>query len=66
MTRKFEDFELALIELCREHGVQLAASGHERIHVYDLKDGEDPLYGGLLNETEELAGPEEPDPSDDE
>jgi hypothetical protein len=51
MTAKFDKFEEALRTLCREHGVMLASSGYEHLQVFDLRDGEDPLYGGIEDET---------------
>lgn len=51
MSAKFEKFKEALEALCHEHGCQIAPSGYDTIDVWDLREGEEPLYGGIVDET---------------
>lgn len=46
MTTKYDNFVLALRELCVAHKVQLSTSGYDAIQVWNLNEGDDPLYGG--------------------
>lgn len=44
---RFDRFLLALDVLCREHDVQLAAEGYDRLEVWDLEAGEPTICGGV-------------------
>jgi hypothetical protein len=44
---RFRRFLLALDVLCREHDVQLAAEGYDRLEVWDLQAGEPAIHGGM-------------------
>lgn len=44
MTKKFDDFIFYLEQLCREHEVQLASDTYDGLGVWDLNEGEAPLY----------------------
>lgn len=54
MSAKFDQFMKALEALCRKHGCQLAPSGYDTIDVWDLQDGESPVYGGVVDETKDV------------
>lgn len=44
MTKKFDDFIFYLEQLCREHEVQLAPDTYDGLKVWDLDEGDVPLY----------------------
>ena len=54
MTEKFDRFVVALEALCREHKVQLSTSMYDLLVARDLSGDDEPLWGGVTDETEEL------------
>lgn len=42
--QKYVAFVQALRELCKAHGVQIAPHSYDLIAVWDLKEGENPIY----------------------
>lgn len=50
MSDKAAKFILALQRLCREHNVQLAVSGYDALEVWDLRQGEDPVYSNSIED----------------
>ena len=51
MTVKFDNFVLALRQLCSEHAIQLAASGYDDIHVWNKGPAEEEIYCGIKDFT---------------
>ena len=52
-TPKYDAFVAALRDLCREHGVQLAPSEYDSLQVWDLEEGEDPIYQDRITDKTE-------------
>lgn len=50
MSTKFKSFVEALNLLCKEHSVQLCTSGYDGLQVWDLKEGEDPIYSNGIED----------------
>ena len=48
-TQKFHAFLAALIGLCKEHGVQLSASGYDTLQVWDLYGSDQPIYSNIAD-----------------
>jgi hypothetical protein len=56
MTGKFDAFKAALRRLCIDHGVQLAPDMYDRLQVWDLPNGEEPLrFPDVEDKTEDTG-----------
>jgi hypothetical protein len=53
VSKKCDDFIVALNKLCREHGVQLSTELYDGLQVWDLRDGEEPV---LCDGIEDMTG----------
>ena len=59
MTKKFDEFVVALKELCRDHEVVLSTYGYDSIQVWDAEEdqcsGEEVVCSGIDDMTEDRA-----------
>lgn len=46
---KYDSFVSALRALCIKHSVQLSSSGYDGLQVWDLPEGEDPIYLSVID-----------------
>lgn len=55
-TDKYGAFVAELKLLCLRHDVLLATEGYDSLQVWDLKQGDDPLYGGEPDDRTKAEG----------
>lgn len=56
MSKKYEEFEKDLINLCNLHGVQLAPGSYDFIEVHDKEEKEEAIHpDSLMDRTEQTT-----------
>lgn len=55
MSKKYDAFIFDLIDLCRQHHVQLTTSGYDLLQVWDRELGESAIHGGIEDKTKETT-----------
>ena len=45
-SKKFNTFCAELSQLCLKHKIQITVSYHDNLQLWDLKDGDEYIYGG--------------------